>query len=74
MQKPRNRYVSASADQGIGISAYRDTALAAPLLLIGWERMQVLLQDEAAPEEATVTEHQKEEPHDALGVLSLIRG
>ena len=26
MQKPRNRYVSASADQGIGISAYRDTA------------------------------------------------
>src|SRR5215212_10133327 len=31
------------------------------------KRMQVLMQDEAAPEEAAVTEHQREEPHDALG-------
>src|SRR5215212_9121453 len=31
------------------------------------KRMQVLTQDEAAPEEAAVTEHQREEPHDALG-------
>src|SRR3954468_12693711 len=29
--------------------------------------MQVLMQDEAAPEKAAVTEDQREEPHDALG-------